>query len=340
MREKQPIILSLESSCDDTSAAVLKGLEVLSNVVCSQQIHEKYGGVVPELASRKHMANVVPTVITALTKAKIELEDIDALAFTQGPGLLGSLLVGGNFIKGLAIGADLKFLPVNHMHGHIMAHFLNKEIKPGFPFICMTVSGGHTQLVKVKGPNEFEILGQTIDDAAGEAFDKIAKILGLDYPGGPLIDKLAKTGNPSRFSFTKPKVRPLHFSFSGLKTNVLQFLQREIKQNPSFISENLNDICASVQHTIVSILLDEFELACEKTGITEIALAGGVSANSYLREKFTLLALNKGWVSHIPDFQYCTDNAAMIGASAYFKFIEGEFGKLIDKPNARLPFIL
>jgi N6-L-threonylcarbamoyladenine synthase len=340
MREKQPVILSIESSCDDTSAAVLRGLEVLSNVVCSQQIHEKFGGVVPELASRKHMANIVPTVITALTDANIKLEDVDALAFTQGPGLLGSLLVGGNFIKGLSLGANLKFLAVNHMHGHIMAHFLNQETKPKFPFICLTVSGGHTQLVRVNAPNEFEILGQTIDDAAGEAFDKTAKVLGLNYPGGPLIDKLAKTGDPLKFSFTRPKVKPLHFSFSGLKTNVLQFLQREMKQNPNFISENINDICASVQHTIVTILLSELEMACEKTGITEVALAGGVSANSYLRENFTSLAFEKGWASHVPDFQYCTDNAAMIGASAYFKYLNGEFGTLTDKPNPRLPFIL
>ncbi len=340
MKSQEPLILSVESSCDDTSAAVLRGLSVLSNVVSSQKVHEKYGGVVPELASRKHMANIVPTVYTALKEAGVSISDLDAVAFTKGPGLLGSLLVGGSFMKGMALGSGLDMIAVNHMHGHIMAHFVNKgaEEMPKFPFLCMTVSGGHTQIVKVDAPNKFMIIGETIDDAAGEAFDKTAKILGLNYPGGPLIDRFAKMGDPLKYKFTKPKVEPFHFSFSGLKTNILQFLQREIKSNSNFIQENLNDICASVQHNIVSILLSELKDAALELKINEIALAGGVSANSYLRRQFLELGQEMNWRVHIPEFQFCTDNAAMIGGVAYFKYLNQEFASYNVKPSARLDF--
>jgi len=336
--KSEPLILSIESSCDDTSAAVLKGLDVLSNVVCTQQIHEKYGGVVPELASRKHMANIVPTVSEALREAGIKVGNLDAVAYTQGPGLMGSLLVGGNYAKGLSLGANIPCIAVNHMHGHIMAHFLT-EHKPDFPFICLTVSGGHTQLVLVESASKFKIIGETLDDAAGEAFDKTAKLLGLNYPGGPLIDKLAKDGDPHKFLFTHPKVKPLHYSFSGLKTNVLQFLQKNIRTNENFINENLSDICASVQFNIVEILLKQLSAALEKYPVKHLALAGGVSANSFLREKFRALSLEKDCVAHIPAFAYCTDNAAMIGASAYFKYLNKDFKGLEVKPQARLPFL-
>ncbi|MFK7755946.1 MAG: tRNA (adenosine(37)-N6)-threonylcarbamoyltransferase complex transferase subunit TsaD [Flavobacteriales bacterium] len=341
MEKKQsPIILSIESSCDDTSAAVLSGLKVLSNVVATQEIHSKFGGVVPELASRKHMANIVPTIMAALEEASISQNQLDALAFTQGPGLLGSLLVGGSFIKGMRLGSEKKLIAVNHMHAHIMAHFLDKSEsdRPKFPFLCLTVSGGHTQIVLVKAPNSFELLGETIDDAAGEAFDKTAKILGLDYPGGPLVDKLAQAGDPMRFKFTKPDVKPYHFSFSGVKTNVLQFLQRETRKNPDFIKDNLNDICASVQHTIVSILLLEFKKAALEYGVSELAIAGGVSANSGLRKGLVELCTKHHWNAHIPKFEYCTDNAAMIGAVAFFKYQNKEFTTLDVKPSARLNF--
>ncbi len=309
---EEPLILCVESSCDDTSAAVLRGLEVLSNVVCSQEVHANFGGVVPELASRQHMANIVPTVHEALVKAKVDKSELDAIAFTQGPGLLGSLLVGGSFIKGMAASSQAKLIGVNHMHAHIMAHMLEgNTAKPSFPFLCLTVSGGHTQIVKVSEPNAFELIGETIDDAAGEAFDKTAKLLGLPYPGGPLIDKLARLGEP-KFKFTRSRVKDFHFSFSGLKTNVLQFLKKQIAVNENFIEENLNDICASVQHEVVGNLLTELEKTADLHGIKQLAIAGGVSANSHLRTELVKLCNTRQWEAFIPEFQFCTDNAAKI----------------------------
>jgi len=338
MVKKQPLILSVESSCDDTSAAVLKGLKVLSNVVCSQEVHSNFGGVVPELASRQHMANIVPTVHEALKVANVSKEDLDAIAFTQGPGLLGSLLVGGSFIKGMAVSSGAKLIGVNHMHAHIMAHLLEaNSSRPGFPFLCLTVSGGHTQIVKVLEPNKFELIGETLDDAAGEAFDKTAKLLGLPYPGGPLIDKHAAKGEV-KFKFTRSRVDDFKFSFSGLKTNVLQFLKRELAKNEGFITENLNDICASVQSEIVGNLLCELEKAADLHGIQNLAIAGGVSANSFLRSELLRLGKSRGWNVFIPEFQFCTDNAAMLGAVAYYKFLNSEFSDLNVKPDARLEF--
>ncbi len=333
-----PLILCVESSCDDTSAAVVKGLKVLSNVVCSQEVHANFGGVVPELASRQHMANIVPTVHEALLKAGVEKSDLDAIVFTQGPGLLGSLLVGGSFIKGMAASSGAKLIGVNHMHAHIMAHLLDgNAAKPEFPFLCLTVSGGHTQIVKVSEPNSFELIGETLDDAAGEAFDKTAKLLGLPYPGGPLIDKLAKEGEPI-FKFTRPRAKDFHFSFSGLKTNVLQFLKKQIALNEHFIQENLNDICASVQHEIVGNLITELEKAANLYGIKQLAIAGGVSANSHLRSELKLLCKENDWQAFVPEFQFCTDNAAMIGSVAYFKFLQNDFSDLTARPQARLEF--
>lgn len=338
MNNEMPLILCVESSCDDTSAAVLKGLTVLSNVVCSQEVHANFGGVVPELASRQHMANILPTVHDALKKADVDKSDLDAIAFTQGPGLLGSLLVGGSFIKGMAASSGTKLIGVNHMHAHIMAHMLDgNETKPSFPFLCLTVSGGHTQIVKITEPNTFELLGETLDDAAGEAFDKTAKLLGLPYPGGPLVDKLSREGQP-KFSFTRSRVKDFHFSFSGLKTNVLQFLKRELKTNENFIEENLNDICASVQHEIVGNLLAELSKAAESEGIYDLAIAGGVSANSFLRSELKRTCQENGWKAHIPEFQFCTDNAAMIGSVAYYKYLNSDFSDLTIKPQARLDF--
>ena len=327
MDNKTIYILAIESSCDDTSAAVLCGNRTLSNIVATQKIHEEYGGVVPELASRAHQQNIVPVVHQALAKANIDKKQLSAIAFTRGPGLMGSLLVGTSFAKSLSLGLDIPLIEVNHMQAHILSHFIEEEnySMPSFPFLAMTISGGHTQIVLVKDFFDMEILGESLDDAVGEAYDKSAKILGLPYPGGPLVDKYAQLGNPKAFPFPKPKVDGLNFSFSGLKTSILYFIQRETKNNPNFIAENLNDICASIQDTIINILMDKIKKAVKQTGITQIAIGGGVSANSGIR-----LALKKaegkwGWNTYIPKFEYCTDNAAMIGIVGYLKYREMDF---------------
>jgi N6-L-threonylcarbamoyladenine synthase len=326
MQNKDIYILAIESSCDDTSAAVLKNDIVLSNIVANQIIHQKYGGVVPELASRAHQQNIVPVVHQAIEQAGITKKQLSAIAFTRGPGLMGSLLVGTSFATTFAMALDIPFIDVNHMQAHILAHFIktsdknNITSKPKFPFICLTISGGHTQLVQVNSYFDFKILGETTDDAAGEAFDKSAKILGLQYPGGPLIDKLAKKGNPKAFPFPIPKTKKeLDFSFSGFKTAVLRFIQKNTKENHNFIKENLEDICASIQNGIVSILIKKIEKAVSLTGINQIAIAGGVSANSEIRKQLTAMANKKKWDVFIPPFEYTTDNAAMIGIVGYLK---------------------
>jgi N6-L-threonylcarbamoyladenine synthase len=333
---KEPVILAIESSCDDTSAAVLKGRIVLSNEVATQKIHEEFGGVVPELASRAHQKNIIPVVDAAIKKSGLKKSDLDAVAFTRGPGLLGSLLVGVSFAKSLGLALGIPLIEVNHMEAHILAHMIDDENgTPDFPFLCLTVSGGHTQLVVVKSALEMEVIGETIDDAAGEAFDKISKIMELPYPGGPLIDKYAREGNPEAYSFSHPKVGELEFSFSGLKTNVLRFLQKGVRRDKNFVLNNLNDISASVQKTIVDILMKKLELASKKTGIKNVAIAGGVSANSELRSR--LLEKKKiGWKVFIPDFEFCTDNAAMIGSAGYFKYINNQFVDQAVVANARL----
>ncbi|MGB7393741.1 MAG: tRNA (adenosine(37)-N6)-threonylcarbamoyltransferase complex transferase subunit TsaD [Pricia sp.] len=320
-------ILAIESSCDDTSAAVLRGREVLSNVVATQKIHEEYGGVVPELASRAHQQNIVPVVHQALRKANIDKKAVSAIAFTRGPGLMGSLLVGTSFAKSLALGLGVPLIEVNHMQAHILAHFIEgqEDGSPSFPFLAMTISGGHTQIVLVRDYFDMEILGETLDDAVGEAYDKSAKILGLPYPGGPLVDKYAQNGNPEAFPFPHPKVKGLDFSFSGLKTSILYFIQRETAKHPNFIQDNLEDICASIQKTIVEILMDKLQRAAKKTGITQIAIGGGVSANSAIRKALREAEAAKGWKTYIPKFEYCTDNAAMIGIVGYLKFREEDF---------------
>ncbi len=322
MKEKNCYILGIESSCDDTAAAVINNGVILSNVVATQKIHEEYGGVVPELASRAHQQNIVPVVDQALRKANIDKKQLSAIAFTRGPGLMGSLLVGTSFSKSLAFGLGIPLISVNHMQAHILAHFIKAEgqTTPDFPFLALTISGGHTQIVKVTNYFEMEVIGETIDDAVGEAFDKSAKILGLPYPGGPLIDKYAKSGNEKAFKFTKPKVSPMDFSFSGLKTAVLYFVEREVKKNPDFISENLEDICASLQFTIVDYLMDKLKNAVKHTGIKEIAIGGGVSANSSIRKALVTAEQKYGWKTHIPNFEYCTDNAAMIAIVGELKF--------------------
>lgn len=336
--QKDTYLLAIESSCDDTAAAILCNNKVLSNVVATQKIHEEYGGVVPELASRAHQQNIVPVVHQALHKANIDKKQLSAIAFTRGPGLMGSLLVGASFAKAMAMGLAIPLIEVNHMQAHILAHFIEEENHsiPNFPFLAMTISGGHTQIVLVNSHFEMNVIGETIDDAVGEAFDKSAKILGLPYPGGPLIDKYAKNGNPKRFSFTKPKVAPLDFSFSGLKTNVLYFIQKEVKQNPNFIKENIADICASLQYIIVSYLMDKLKNAVKETGIKEIAIGGGVSANSGIREALKDAEKRYGWTTHIPKFEYCTDNAAMIGIVGMLKFKAKMFSENIHLANARL----
>lgn len=334
------LILAIESSCDDTSAAILKGNQVLSNVTANQQIHEEYGGVVPELASREHQKHILPVVVSALKRADANLADLHAIAYTRGPGLLGSLLVGSAFAKSLALSRQIPLVEVHHMRAHIMAHFISdgtNEI-PEWPFLCLTVSGGHTQLVVVRSASDMEVIGQTRDDAAGEAFDKIAKIMGLPYPGGPLIDRYAKEGDPHRFTFADPKVEGLDFSFSGLKTAVLYFLQKAVKEDPDFVEKNLNDLCASVQHTIVSILMEKLIAAAEQTGIKQVALAGGVSANSALRVTLEHTGNERGWKTFIPEFAYCTDNAAMIGIAGQFMLSEGRTGQLNSAPLARWRF--
>lgn len=336
---KNPVyILGIESSCDDTSAAVIKDGEVLSNVIANQAVHSKYGGVVPELASRAHQQNIVPVVHQALHEAGVSKEDLNAISFTSGPGLMGSLLVGTSFAKSLAWSLDIPLIDVNHMQGHVLAHFIKdpEQSAPPFPFICLTISGGHTQIVKVNNYFDFEVLGETLDDAVGEAYDKTAKILGLPYPGGPLVDKYAQLGNPNAFKFSKPKVGPLEFSFSGLKTGILYFIQKQEKENPDFIKENLNDICASVQRTIVEILMEKLKNAVELTGINHIAIAGGVSANSEIRKQLNEAPAKKGWETYIPKFQYTTDNAAMIAIVGYLKYLEGYKNDLKVVAKARL----
>jgi N6-L-threonylcarbamoyladenine synthase len=318
-----PTILAIELSCDDTSAAVSKDGKILANIISSQAVHEAWGGVVPELASRAHMKNIVVTVDTAMKKAGVTNRELDAIAFTRGPGLIGSLLVGVSFAKGLGQALNLPLIEVNHMQAHVMANFIDET--PSFPHICLTVSGGHTQLLLVRGPLDMTLIGESLDDAAGEAFDKSAKILGLPYPGGPLVDKLAQLGDPLKFKFAKPQIEGFDFSFSGLKTSILYFIQKQVRENPNFIAENLNDLCASIQKTIVDILLRKLEAACLANDVKEIALAGGVSANSELRRKFADLGVKHGWMTHIPKFEYCTDNAGMIAIVGHYKYLREEF---------------
>lgn len=324
-------ILAIESSCDETAASVCKDGEILSNIIASQSVHKQYGGVVPELASRAHMQNIVPVVDQALLQAGAKLSDLSAVAFTQAPGLIGSLLVGTQFAKSLSLSLQIPLIAVHHMQAHVLANLI-PENRPSFPFLCLTVSGGHTQIVLAKSAHELEVIGETIDDAAGEAFDKTAKLLGLPYPGGPLIDRHAKLGDPLKFKFAEPQIPELNFSFSGLKTSVLYFLQ---KQEPGFIEANKNDLCASVQHTIVQILLKKLAKAVQQTNVKQVCIAGGVSANSGLRNGLMELGQKRGWRTFIPDFSYCTDNAAMIAITAYHKFQKGDFASLSVNPSAR-----
>jgi N6-L-threonylcarbamoyladenine synthase len=334
---KSIVILGIESSCDDTSAAVLKDGKILANIVASQNIHKLYGGVVPELASRAHQQNIIPVVDQAIKQAGISKKDINAIAFTRGPGLMGSLLVGTSFSKAFALGLNIPLIEVNHMQGHILAHFIDDadKTKPEFPFLCLTVSGGHTQIVLVKDFFNMKILGETIDDAAGEAFDKAAKIMGLPYPGGPLIDKYAKEGNPNAFKFSKPQVPELNFSFSGLKTGFMNFITNETARNNNFVEENRNDICASIQSTIINILLSKLKTAAQQTNIKQIAIAGGVSANSGLRNELNKLEHELNWKVFIPRFEYCTDNAAMIAITGYYKFLKNDFSNQAATPTAK-----
>lgn len=336
--EKNCYILGIESSCDDTAAAVINNDVILSNVVATQKIHEAYGGVVPELASRAHQQNIVPVVHQALQQANIDKKQLSAIAFTRGPGLMGSLLVGTSFSKSFAFGLDIPLLDVNHMQAHILAHFIKAKGQqaPSFPFLALTISGGHTQIVRVSNYFDLQVIGQTIDDAVGEAFDKSAKILGLPYPGGPLIDAHAKKGDPKKFMFPKPKVSPLDFSFSGLKTAVLYFVQKNVANNPNFIEENLEDICASLQHTIVDYLMDKLKNAVKQTGITRVAIGGGVSANSGIRAALQEAEQKYGWHVHIPKFEFCTDNAAMIAMVGALKYKQKYFADNTVTANARM----
>jgi len=338
IKNKSIYILGIESSCDDTSAAVICNGKILSNVVANQEIHAKYGGVVPELASRAHQQNIVPVIQQAIEQANIDKKDLNAIAFTRGPGLMGSLLVGTSFAKSLSLALDIPLIAVNHMQGHVLAHFIEEENqqKPLFPFLCLTISGGHTQIVKITNYFNMEVIGETLDDAVGEAYDKSAKILGLQYPGGPLVDKYAKLGNPKAFKFTKPKVDGLNFSFSGLKTAILYFIQKRVKENPTFIEENLNDICASIQYTIVEILFDKVKKAVKQTGINHIAIAGGVSANSEIRKVLKSFETTLGWTTYIPKFEYTTDNAGMIAIVGYLKYLENNFSNDSTTATARL----
>ncbi len=338
METKNIYILGIESSCDDTSAAVICNGMVLSNVIANQEVHAKYGGVVPELASRAHQQNIVPVVDQALSRAGINKEDLSAIAFTKGPGLMGSLLVGTSFAKSLALSLNIPIIGVNHMQAHILAHYIkdSESKQPPFPFVCLTISGGHTQIVKIDNHFKMEILGETIDDAVGEAFDKSAKILGLPYPGGPLIDKYAKLGNPKAFRFSKPKVGDLDFSFSGLKTGILYFIQKKVKENPKFIQENLHDICASIQDTIIEILIEKLKNTVQVTNIKHIAIAGGVSANSEIRKRLAVAEKHWGWTTYVPKFEYTTDNAAMIAITGYLKFLENEYSPMSTSAKARL----
>ncbi len=342
---KPIIILGIESSCDDTAAAISKEGKLLANVIANQDVHRQYGGVVPELASRAHQQNIIPVVDSAIKKAGVKKEDISAIAFTRGPGLMGSLLVGTSFAKSFAMGLNIPLIEVNHMQGHILAHFIKEESKAAnqiimvesltFPFLCLTVSGGHTQIVLVKDYFDMTVLGETIDDAAGEAFDKAAKIMNLPYPGGPLIDKYAKEGNPKRFKFTKPQIDALNFSFSGLKTGFMNFINSKTAKNSDFVKENLADICASIQQTIIDILMSKLKMAALETDINQIAIAGGVSANSQLRATLYQMESELGWKVFIPDFSYCTDNAAMIAITGYYKYMKNDFTTQATTPLAR-----
>jgi N6-L-threonylcarbamoyladenine synthase len=337
MQQNGPIILAIESSCDETSAAVIQKRKILANITSTQAIHEQYGGVVPELASRAHLQNIVPVVNAAIEKSKLNLSDLDAIAYTRGPGLLGALLVGTSFAKGLSLSLGKPLIEVNHMQAHILAHLIdNGSETPEFPFLCLTVSGGHTQIVLVKSPLEQSILGETIDDAAGEAFDKVAKTIGIPYPGGPLVDNWAKEGNPNRFKFPYPQIHHYNYSFSGIKTSFLYFIQNNLKEDSQFVANNKADICASIQNHIVSYLLTKFLKAAKDLKIKQLAIAGGVSANSELRQQLFELK-NKGYKVFIPAFEYCTDNAGMIAIAAHFKFLNGDFSNQSATPVARMP---
>jgi N6-L-threonylcarbamoyladenine synthase len=338
LKAKDIIILGIESSCDDTSAAVLKNGKMLANIVASQKVHESFGGVVPELASRAHQQNIIPVVHEAIQKAGIKKEALSAIGFTRGPGLLGSLLVGVSFAKSFAMALDIPLIEVNHMQGHVLAHFIEDEHqeKPNFPFICLTVSGGHTQIVLIKDYFEMEVIGQTKDDAAGEAFDKAAKLMSIPYPGGPLVDKHAQSGDPLKYEFPISNVGDFDFSFSGLKTSLLYFLKRNLETDPNFIKNNRDDICASYQHTIIKTLFKKLIKACKKHDIKEVAIAGGVSANSLLRSELKRIGNLQGWKTYIPKFEFCTDNAGMISIAAHHKFLKGEFVGQDVVPNARL----
>jgi N6-L-threonylcarbamoyladenine synthase len=332
-------ILAIESSCDDTSVAVIRDGFVLSNLIANQEVHMSYGGVVPELASRAHQSNIVPVTHQAMIKAGVRADEINAVAFTRGPGLLGSLLVGTSFAKGFALSRDIPLIEVNHLYAHVMAHFIIEKDKisrlPAFPFLCLLVSGGHTRIILMKSQLEMEVIGNTIDDAAGEAFDKCGKVMGFGYPAGPVIDKLAAEGNRNAFRFAKPRVKGLDFSFSGLKTSFLYFLRDKLKEDHSFIEKNKKDLCASLQHTIISMLLNKLITASGQTGISEIGIAGGVSANSGLRSEIKIEAEKRNWNLFIPEFRYTTDNAAMIGITGYYKFLRGEFSGHDVTPLAR-----
>ena len=330
-----PTILAIESSCDDTSAAVIKDGKISANIVATQAVHEKYGGVVPELASRAHEQNIIPVVSQALLTANITKSELNAVAFTRGPGLLGALLVGCSFAKSFALGLNIPLIEVNHMQAHILAHFID-DPKPKFPFLCLTVSGGHTQIVLVKNYLDMQVLGQTTDDAVGEAFDKSAKLLGLPYPGGPLLDKMAQTGNPDKYTFPIVNMPGYNYSFSGIKTAILNFVNNNKQVNPDFISENLPDICASIQQALIQTLMKKLVSAAQETGIKEIAIAGGVSANSGLRQTMITYAAKYGWQIYIPAFEYCTDNAAMIAITAHYKYFAGRFTDQYASPDPRL----
>lgn len=338
-KNKEKVILGIESSCDDTSAAIIRNRTILSNVVASQKVHEEYGGVVPELASRAHQQNIIPVVDMAIKKAGILKDEISAVAFTRGPGLLGSLLVGTSFAKGFSLASGIPLIDVNHLQGHVLALFIKEENAeynpPKFPFLCLLVSGGNSQIILVRDYLDMEVIGQTIDDAAGEAFDKCAKVMGLPYPGGPHVDKLAKQGDPLKFQFSKPRIPDLDYSFSGLKTNFLYFLRDNLKENPGFIEENKEDLCASLQKTIIDILLEKLKKAAKETGIKEITVAGGVSANSGLRNALQKNAKKYHWNLLIPKFEYTMDNAAMIAITGYFKYLNKEFVGQNAVPFAR-----
>lgn len=331
------VILGIESSCDETSASICINGKVINNEIASQDIHQEYGGVVPELASREHHKNIVPVVDQVLTQAGISVEKIDAIAYTRGPGLLGALLVGSSFAKSMAASLGIPLIPVHHMKAHVLAHFI-EDPKPPFPFLCLTVSGGHTQILRVDSPTKMKILGQTQDDAVGEAFDKSAKLLGLSYPGGPLIDSLAKEGNPTTFEFAETEMPELNYSFSGIKTSILYFLRKQVQKDPDFIQNNIHDLAASIQHSLIRMLMQKLKKAAKQEKINHIAIAGGVSANSGLRMELEAAAKQLGWITYIPAFQYCTDNAGMISMSGHLLYEENSFGDLSDSPLPRMPF--